>query len=246
MRIESHTSAPDSPARNRSTSATSGGKLSAAAAAPRRRCAPPGSAHPGLLAEQDAEAPVHDIVVVDDQHPQLAVGVEPAGGCAERSSLAPPGERPAGRATSPRPGAPKSTMPPCWSASNAARRRPIPGRGPPGATPSLRTSRLNVSSSPATTPRPATGWRAWRCCATPRPAPTGPAAPCRPAPPPRRPPTSPAARPGAGGGHLGGQRGAGVGGAGPVGARARCADPSASCISTGSDRAHRGQTASRR
>jgi len=28
--------------------------------------------HPGLLAEQDAKAPVHDVMVVDHEHAQLA------------------------------------------------------------------------------------------------------------------------------------------------------------------------------
>ena len=78
LRIDSHTSAPDSPARNRSTSATCGSKvrvkLERLGAGPRREAA----LDPRLLAEQHPEAPVHDVVVVDHEHAQLAIR-EPAG-----------------------------------------------------------------------------------------------------------------------------------------------------------------------
>ena len=80
LRIESHTSAPDSPARNRSTRATSGRSVGSSAqrlgAGARRQAA----LHPWLLAQQHPEAPVHDVVVVHHQHPQLAVRRRRAGG----------------------------------------------------------------------------------------------------------------------------------------------------------------------
>ena len=80
-RISSQTSAPDSRPRNRSTSATSGwrcGERERLGAGARGQAA----LHPRLLAQQHAEAPVHDVVVVDDEHPQLAVAARP-GGCGD-------------------------------------------------------------------------------------------------------------------------------------------------------------------
>ena len=154
-----------------------------------------------------------------------------------------PGPQPAGRrgarASCPRRARRTPPTPPCWSASNAARRSPMPGAARARrATPSLRTSsaeRVVVAADRA--PPPARGRRAWRCCAAPRPAPTGPAArrrrarvdlagPDRPAP--RRPGDCTEPR------QLGGQRGAGLAGdaarAGRSSALRRSA--SASCIST--------------
>ena len=125
---------------------------------------------PGLLAEHQAKAPVDDVVVVDDEHAQLArrrpspsaVG----GGRRQPAHRHAPGARATGAA----PCSPNSTMPPCCSASNAASRRPMPaGRRArrPGSRrwrPRARTPRRRAHAD-----LDAVGSRVFvRRCATPR------------------------------------------------------------------------------
>ena len=167
---------PGTGRRARRRAAELGSSSQRLGAGPRRQAA----LHPRLLAEQHPEAPVHDVVVVDDQHPQLALGDRRSRRWGAAAAAADAG-RPAAPASRLGSGAPNSTTPPCWSASNAARRRPIPAPRAPEPTPSLRTSSVNVSSSPdRRTTSTGERRRAWRRCAAPRRAPTGPAARRRP------------------------------------------------------------------
>src|SRR5215207_2926649 len=95
---------------------------------------------PRLLGEQEAKAPVHDVVVVHHEHPQVALGAHSAGSSSiGTTSRTRQSERS-------RPSGPNSTRAPRPSASTAARRRPMPVPREPRLAPSLRTSSRKVPS----------------------------------------------------------------------------------------------------
>ena len=131
---------------------------------------------PRLLAEHQPQAPVHDLVVVDDEHAQLAVaraGGDPARVEVRSGQAAPP----AARASCPGSRSPNSTIPPSWSASSAASLSPIPLWRAFPRTPSLITSSTSVS--PSLTSRQTStcvGRRACARCGRPRRARTARAA----------------------------------------------------------------------
>src|SRR5436305_7071273 len=99
--------------------------------------------HPCLFAEQHAKAPVDDVVIVDDQHPQAPFHQsDPCSSGTVSRTRQPPVTA-----------GPNSSSPPCWSASNAASRNPIPPSPDACRAPSLRTSSVNTSASrPTATP----------------------------------------------------------------------------------------------
>src|SRR5215210_3609818 len=94
---------------------------------------------PWLAAEQQAEAPLHDAVVVDDEHLEAARAVQPLGSTRRIRHW-----------SSSRP---YSSIPPRWSASYDASRRPIreprTSASAAGGSPSFRTSRANTPSGAA-------------------------------------------------------------------------------------------------
>ena len=99
-----------------------------------------------LGAEQHAEAPVDDVVIVDHEHAQPAVVHQNSSGSTGSASRWSCWSGTAKRTRHRSPStSPNSTSPPCCRASNAASRRPIPGSPDPGRAPSLRTSSMNVS-----------------------------------------------------------------------------------------------------
>ena len=233
-RIDSHRSAPDSPARNRSTSATSGRRLAVRCSASSGRARRQAALDPGLLAEQQPKAPLHDVVVVDDEHAQLAPG---RGRRCARSCWPPgPAARRGAPASRPRP---RDRTRPRRRAGGPRRR---PGAGPcrrragPRSCPSLRDLEGEGVLVARHGHAHAGGLaRAWPRCAAPRRAPTGPAARGRAA---RSVPRATAARSGTAQRRrrpleLGRQRGRRSRAApGPAGARApRRRSPIASCIS---------------